>query len=176
MIKQKRILFFSLSLLSFSLSAQTLSPSAISAGGSYASSGSGSLSATIGEMSAVSTLSSGSSILTQGFQQANIAQGNSILDLESNAQGSMIIYPNPADKSFTIGYKFPTVGMVNVKLYDVQGNVVSPLIEETYINGNAVYNYDCSKLAAGTYSVGLSFASSGDKSHISLQKQLIIVK
>ena len=176
MNKPKLLLLFLLSTLSFYLSAQSLSPTVIASGGTYATSGVGSLSYTVGEMSAVSTLSTTGSILTQGFQQADIDQGSAILSLEPNDPGAMIIYPNPADKTFTVGYKFPNSGSVKAILYDANGKIVSSILEEKYVNGDAVYNYDCSQVAAGNYVVGLEYTSGDGASTYTLQKQLIIIK
>jgi len=60
--------FFSV-LIASSIHAQTLSPSVVASGGGYASNATGSLSSTIGEP-VNTTLTSGSIMLTQGFQQS----------------------------------------------------------------------------------------------------------
>ena len=165
-----------MSMVSIYVFSQSLTPTVISSGGTYASSGVGSLSYTVGELAAVSTLSNGSSILTQGFQQTDISQGTAILNLETNENGSMIIYPNPADNTFTVGYKFPNSGAVQVNLYDETGKKVSDILTEDYITGNAVYNYDCSKVAAGNYVVSMLYTSSTGAQTYKIDKKLVIIK
>ncbi|MEI6311563.1 MAG: T9SS type A sorting domain-containing protein [Bacteroidota bacterium] len=173
---QRLIPIFTFLVISFLANAQSLSPTVLSSGGKYTSNSAGSLSYTVGEMSAVSTLTTSTSILTQGFQQADINQGSSILSHETDPQGSIIIYPNPADKTFTIGYKFPESGQVKATLLNASGQIVTPILDELYNTGNAVNNYDCSQVAAGTYTVGLSYTSKDGVTSYTIQKQLIIIK
>jgi hypothetical protein len=172
----KTILLSTFISVGFCVSAQSVSPSVIASGGTYATSTSGSLSYTVGELSAVTTLSSGASILTQGFQQADIDQGNAILDLESNEKGSMIVYPNPAEQTFTVGYKFPVSGDVKLNMYDATGKLVTSVLENEYASGNAVYNYDCSQLASGNYTLKLEYISKTAKMSYTLEEKLIIIK
>ena len=74
-------------LLSFTLAAQSLSPEVIASSGEYFESANNSISFTLGEI-ATETYSNGNNILTQGFQQPEINQDNSlVLDLQLFLEG-----------------------------------------------------------------------------------------
>ena len=91
-MKKSLLLFIALA-VRYSLLAQSLSPFVISSSGNYSQGGNISLSSTTGESTLISTFSSGSSILTQGFQQPNDA---SVGVSSPENPISIIWYPNPA--------------------------------------------------------------------------------
>ncbi len=60
-------------------------------------------------------------------------------------------YPNPFNPSTTINYSIPAAGNVELKIYDILGNEVANLVNETEESGNHSVLFDASKLASGVY-------------------------
>ncbi|HEX9252522.1 MAG TPA: 5'-nucleotidase C-terminal domain-containing protein [Ignavibacteriaceae bacterium] len=60
-------------------------------------------------------------------------------------------YPNPFNPSTTINYSIPEAGNVEMKVYDVLGNEVATLVNETKAPGNYSAVFDASSLASGIY-------------------------
>jgi hypothetical protein len=139
------LLFSSLSLC---LHAQSLTPFVISSSGAFYSNGSGMLSTTIGELAAINTLTGGSNILTQGFQQA-WDFGNSVPEIQENGFASQV-YPNPSNGIFTIAMNTDKNFKVNVKVFDVLGK----MIYNESLNhsaGYATHEIDLKLIAEGVY-------------------------
>lgn len=161
---------------SYYASAQSLTPTVVSSGGTYATSSIGSLSYTVGEMSAVSTLMGNLRLLTQGFQQSDRNEVVEILESQESGLESLVLYPNPAKSTFTIGYKFPTSGYISLNMYDAIGKLIAPIVEENYTDGNVIHSFDCSSIAIGTYLIQLDYAPSSGEKPTSIQKKLIITQ
>jgi hypothetical protein len=60
-------------------------------------------------------------------------------------------YPNPFNPTTTIKYSLPVDGFVTMRIYDVLGNEVMPLISEMKKSGNYEISFDCNSLTSGTY-------------------------
>jgi hypothetical protein len=60
-------------------------------------------------------------------------------------------YPNPFNPSTKIEYSIPKLSEVNLSIFDVLGNKVSELVDQTQTAGNYVYEFDGSSLSSGTY-------------------------
>jgi hypothetical protein len=60
-------------------------------------------------------------------------------------------YPNPFNPSTTIKFSIPATEFVNLKVYDVMGNVVAELINEEKSAGSHSVEFNASNLASGTY-------------------------
>ncbi len=60
-------------------------------------------------------------------------------------------YPNPFNPSTQISYSIPEAGNVDLKVYDILGNEITTLVNETKAPGNYVVVFDASSLASGIY-------------------------
>jgi 5'-nucleotidase len=60
-------------------------------------------------------------------------------------------YPNPFNPSTTISYSIPQAGNVELKVYDILGNEVATLVNETKSPGNYTTNLNASSFASGVY-------------------------
>ena len=60
-------------------------------------------------------------------------------------------YPNPFNPSTVIGYRIPEKSFVNLTVYDVLGNEISILVNETKEPGSYEVNFDASGLSSGIY-------------------------
>ena len=123
LMKKPVLLVFTLIIFSGFSKAQSISPSVISTSGAFFSNGSGMLSATIGEMSMVETYNSGTSILTQGFQQA-FDFVNSIDHPQVPNENTINIFPNPASGNITIEVLQVSGGEWEVSIFDAIGKLV----------------------------------------------------
>lgn len=68
----------------------------------------------------------------------------SIAELEQN-------YPNPFNPSTTIGYSVPHTANVLLTVYDINGRVVSKLLDTRKSAGKYTVSFDASNLASGLY-------------------------
>jgi len=60
-------------------------------------------------------------------------------------------YPNPFNPSTKIKYQIPDPVFVTIKVYDVLGNEIVPLVKENKIAGTYEIDFDGSKLTSGIY-------------------------
>lgn len=60
-------------------------------------------------------------------------------------------YPNPFNPSTTISYQLSAFGNVSLKVYDVLGNEIAALVEQSQHAGKYQVRFDGSRLASGTY-------------------------
>jgi len=60
-------------------------------------------------------------------------------------------YPNPFNPNTTISYQLPKSGLVTLKVYDILGNEIETLVNETKPAGSYNANFDASKLSTGVY-------------------------
>jgi uncharacterized protein (UPF0218 family) len=60
-------------------------------------------------------------------------------------------YPNPFNPATTINYSIPEAGNVEMKVYDILGNEVATLVNETKVPGNYSAVFDASSFASGIY-------------------------
>jgi mannose/cellobiose epimerase-like protein (N-acyl-D-glucosamine 2-epimerase family) len=101
----------------------------------------------------------------------------SIIPVAVNESESLILnyelsqnYPNPFNPSTSIEFTIPNESYVTLKVYDVQGQEVSSLINENLRAGIYKKTFDASGLASGMYFYVLS------SSDISISKKMIILK
>ncbi len=79
-------------------------------------------------------------------------------------------YPNPFNPTTTINYSIPKRGFVQLKVYDILGNVVATLVNKEEPRGNYSIDYDASKLTSGVYFYRLQ------SGNFSKTKKLILLK
>lgn len=134
-MKKPNLFFLFLLTASLTLSAQvTLAPSVIASGGGYAESGNISISWTLGEV-AVSTLTGGSMMLTQGFQQPfDIGVGIGEKEVFCNIS----VYPNPVKDELRIRFDMVKPGDFLMEVQDVTGRLVGQLQHKQVSPGDII--------------------------------------
>ncbi|MGE5861548.1 MAG: choice-of-anchor J domain-containing protein [Ignavibacteria bacterium] len=60
-------------------------------------------------------------------------------------------YPNPFNPTSKIRFAVPNFSMVNLKVYDILGNVVAELVNETMSAGNYEVEFNAAGLSSGIY-------------------------
>lgn len=60
-------------------------------------------------------------------------------------------YPNPFNPSTTISYQVTRPGNLAIRVYDLQGRLVSTLVNQEHPTGNHQLSWDASALPSGTY-------------------------
>lgn len=60
-------------------------------------------------------------------------------------------YPNPFNPVTTIGFSIPVQGRVELRIFDVLGNVVATLVNEVKPVGNYTIQFDAGRLSSGVY-------------------------
>jgi len=60
-------------------------------------------------------------------------------------------YPNPFNPSTTIRFSIPVQQHVSLKIYNVLGQVVATLVDDTIVAGNHVVQWEPEQIASGTY-------------------------
>ena len=60
-------------------------------------------------------------------------------------------YPNPFNPTTTIKYSIPNSNLVNVKVYNLRGELVTQLLNEVQSAGNYSVSFNATSLASGTY-------------------------
>ena len=148
MSTKRIVMISSLVMSTFFVKAQSLSPQVISSTGGYSSSGSASLSATTGEMTMVSTFSTGSVIVTQGFQQPEDFNVG-VAPLPDPASG-ISFGPNPSSGTINLFFE-STAGMNMIfSVLDLKGALLYELETVKYAGTNFI-SFDLSVLPAGSY-------------------------
>lgn len=79
-------------------------------------------------------------------------------------------YPNPFNPTTTINYSLPIASHVTVKIYDVLGNEVKTLVDESKLIGNHSVSFDASGLASGVYFYTIKAGDFYDSKKMSLVK------
>jgi hypothetical protein len=73
------------------------------------------------------------------------------IKLLPTAYGLSQNYPNPFNPSTTISYALPTAGWVTIRVFNLLGQQVSVLINDTQSAGNHVVRFNAADLPSGTY-------------------------
>lgn len=167
-MKKQLLTGLSLLILSSAARAQSADRQVLgSSGGSYSGAA---LAAdyTTGEV-ATQTGSSGSFVLSQGFQQPG-SNGTGISDA-APVTVDWKLYPNPAGNSIILELNSSTLASLQFSLSSVTGQLLRQQTEFVSINGGRKQNIDLSGLAAGIYFVNLYSKDGEPLQSIRFQKQ-----
>lgn len=130
---------------------QTLSPSVISSSGAFYSNTAGMLSSTVGEMAMIETFSSGSVIITQGFQQP---EDFNVAIQEISGNSAVIGFgPNPTGGSIQIVFNTLEATKLLITVSDLNGKIIHRENAEKSTQNNFI-RLDLSALASGEYLIG----------------------
>lgn len=69
-------------------------------------------------------------------------------------------YPNPFSNNTTIHYQIPEYGYVNIKVYDITGNMVKELVDSQLKAGEYTVGFSSEDLEPGVYFYKLEFSNS----------------
>jgi aminopeptidase N len=83
-------------------------------------------------------------------------------------------YPNPFNPATTIKYDIPKKSFVNLKIYNVLGELVSELVNGINEAGHYSVNFDASNYASGVYFYEIKAKS--EKSNFTDIKKMVVVK
>ncbi len=79
-------------------------------------------------------------------------------------------YPNPFNPTTVISFSIPVATNVQLKVYDILGNEIITLVNETKIQGSYQVDFDASNLSSGLYFYSI-------KTHVgSISKKMVLVK
>ncbi len=146
-----------ISTLSFS---QTNSPNVVASGGDYFVGGTFTNSYTIGEMAMVETFTSGTFMLTQGFQQP-YAFPLGVAATETSHEFSA--FPNPTSGQVAFQYNLTSDSKISVAVFDALGQIVLNSSEEKTA-GPQVDNLNLTKFSNGLYTVRYSIETQNGNS------------
>lgn len=145
---KKALLVLLLGGASHSMYAQSLSRQVVASAGGATSNSAGSLSSTVGEI-VIATATSGSFLLTQGFQQpdANPTGIGGTKQVTVNYN----LYPNPAQDVITLSLQSAGEVSVGCYIYDASGKLL--LQEDKAVVNATRYNhtFNIASFAAGNY-------------------------
>jgi hypothetical protein len=146
----KKIMFFAASLFfCIFAKAQVSSPDVLASGGGFASGPGFTNSFTVGQGSLPETFSTGTFVLTQGFQQpADIGTGLAPVNENSGFE----TYPNPNNGQFFLAYTLSENSDVLIEAFDVLGQTV---FSETtaHTNGKQTSSVNLTSQPNGIYFV-----------------------
>jgi hypothetical protein len=116
---KKIILFASTFFLCIIATAQTSAPDVLASGGGFTTGAGFTNSFTVGQGSIHETFTSGTFILTQGFQQpVDIGTGLAPVNLSANNVGT---FPNPNNGQFSLEYNLTENAIVTIEAFDLLG-------------------------------------------------------
>ncbi len=81
-------------------------------------------------------------------------------------------YPNPFNPTTSIKFNLPNADFVSLKVYDIIGNEVAALVNETKEAGSYEINFDASDLSSGAY----LYVLKGSNSNSVDVKKMILIK
>jgi hypothetical protein len=85
-------------------------------------------------------------------------------------------YPNPFNPTTTISYSVPKSQFVELRIYNLLGQVVTTLVNEHQNPGNYKVNFNASNLASGMYVYSLVASSDDGKSNFKSVKKMMLLK
>jgi len=117
----------------------------------------------------------GTSIAQQYFMRVQIPRNEvSVKNISTEIPNAFSLsqnYPNPFNPSTTIRFALPKATNVTLKIYNVNGQEVATLINNTLVNaGTSEYTFDASKLSTGIYFYSIQAGDFKDT------KKMVLVK
>ena len=88
---------------------------------------------------------------------------------ENSLNSSLVISPNPSSGEFTVDFKNPETQNIKISLFNVNGQLISELLNETTQTGNTKIKMDLSRYSKGMYYINIS-----DKKG-SVNKKIIVI-
>ena len=79
-----------------------------------------------------------------------------ITDIKPTKFSINIIYPNPFNPSTTIEFELPVSGMVNIDVYDLNGELVTELSSDYYSAGQYDIIWNAENTPSGIYFINLN--------------------
>ncbi len=169
MLMKKLLLALVVTATGYTLNAQTLVRQVVASGGGYSSASSGSLSYTTGEL-VIETGTSGSFMLTQGFQQPDANPSTGIKTTQA-VKVDYKLYPNPAREAITLSLKSPESITANCYIYDATGKLVERLEKDAVQVTDYSHSFNLSAYSAGNYFLKITGADNTVLQTISFSKQ-----
>lgn len=136
--------------------AQSILPQVLGTNGTFLSSSGYSVSYTTGQP-ASSTLISGTSIITQGFQQPNDAYTG--LQTFATPTLNIQVFPNPTINEVNIVLNVTTTDNYTIQLRDLLGRLLQQRVTQL-INGKSTFVFDVHQLPASMYFITIQSGSS----------------
>ena len=122
---KKTALLFGLCLSAFSNThAQSIGPATLNAAGGTAVIGANELDWSVGEMTMVSTFTATGIVVTQGLLQPDDYLNEGVV-AHSLLANQILVFPNPATSVVNIQYTSSITGLLEYRLLDVAGQVIS---------------------------------------------------
>ncbi len=147
----KKLFFIIINALPGLLAAQTAERQVIGNAGGFTTTTGLQVSNTVGE-SVTNTATSGSIILTQGFQQSTINTVG-IDDIETGL--SVMAFPNPTRDMVTLQLYAEKTVALELSVFDINGKLTSLPVQKLNVNGAMTQAIDFSLLQSGNYILNL---------------------
>lgn len=161
----KKLFFIIIAALPMALVAQTAERQVIGSAGGFATATGLQVSNTVGE-TITATGTSGSVILTQGFQQSSTNQ----VGIEETTLGfAMKAYPNPTHNAVMLDFSAQQDMQLNIGVFNTQGMQVLPA-GQLNVSGNMLHSIDMAAFATGNYFVYLTDKNGKLNKSILIQK------
>ncbi len=152
---KKIILFIASGILGHVLIAQSSAPDVLASGGGFASGAGFTNSFTIGQGSITGTFTSGTFILTQGFQQPTSIGTGMVPVNESETLG---LFPNPSNGQFFLEYTLSENADISIEAVNVLGQIVYSEKSSGYA-GKQLFQVNLSSNANGVYVIRCTIKS-----------------
>jgi len=95
----------------------------------------------------------------------DLSNSNNVVEFSLNKP-----YPNPFNPTTTISFSVPNYDFVSIRVYDINGGLVSTLVEDHFNQGNHSLTWDGTGLSSGQYLVKMESGSFSKTQIISLVK------
>ena len=85
-------------------------------------------------------------------------------------------YPNPFNPTTTISFSVPQTSNVKLTIYDILGNEISHLVDETKTAGNYNVDWTANNIASGIYMLQLDAVGIENQKNFTQVKKMILMK
>lgn len=116
----------------------------------------------------------------EGFWTKIVPFDPGSVEVVDPSEGGISNYPNPLSTTTTIAYTLPTEGQVTLRIYDINGQLVSVLVDEFQGAGEKTATWDAkdatgADVASGSYLYEVQVIPSSGKG-ISLRNIMVVSK